>query len=85
MLFTDDSLFFINETVENVIRLNNMLNDYCNALGLHISMNKSCILLSANTTEEQGENWKTHCRWTEEMTQASIWDYRPYGEDKKKK
>lgn len=53
MLFANDSLFFINGTLENVVRLKGILVDYCNALAQHINTNKSCILFSINATEEK--------------------------------
>lgn len=53
MLFADESIFFINGTLKNAIRLKGILADYCNASKQHINMNKSCILFCANAIEEK--------------------------------
>ncbi|XP_074290549.1 uncharacterized protein LOC141617264 [Silene latifolia] len=50
LLFADDSIFFFKDKEDTVAHLVHIINDYCNASGQKINVEKSGILFSQNTT-----------------------------------
>ncbi|KAL6145213.1 hypothetical protein ACLB2K_055901 [Fragaria x ananassa] len=49
LLFVDDSIFFLNASLINCFRLRSILEEYCQASGQSINLEKSSIFFSANT------------------------------------
>ncbi|XP_074278453.1 uncharacterized protein LOC141602043 [Silene latifolia] len=50
LFFADDSIFFFKDKEDTVAHLVHIINDYCNASGQKINVEKSGILFSQNTT-----------------------------------
>lgn len=50
IFFADDSLFFLDATLDNCLHLSDILDTFCSASGQLINVNKSSIYFSPNTS-----------------------------------
>ena len=58
LLFVDDSLFFLKESVENCERMFKIIEEYCKASGRMVNKEKSCVVFTANVPEEHRKSIK---------------------------
>lgn len=50
LFFTDETMFFVEASDRNIVKLKDVIELYCHATGQAINIQKSLIMLSKNTT-----------------------------------